>query len=634
MRPPLSFYLAPILSLVLFLPLSAQEGPQERVRFPAETHWAERGRASARASLDRLGAVAPRRVSRPPLEGALPLAVLPVSYANAPVAHTGDQMQRHLFGPSSATMASVSGYFEAQSFGRFQVTGRLLPTVTLPRTDSHYTGQRNGFFGTADRLDEFLLEALRLADEGTDWNLYADPADPTSVAGLVILAGGVGGQCDSGGRAKIWPHRWTLRGATGSPFRTSSATADGRPIYVNDYVVQGANACTGGGIAPNGVLIHEVGHLLGLPDLYDTSDPLFKGPVGHWDLMATGNYSSPETPAGLGAVSRWMLGWIQPETMVPADTPLPVTLLPVQSSRRAVHVPFEGSREFYLLEHRRPMDMADQALPGSGMLIWYVDPDRLEASLASNMVNTRPDRPGVAVIQADGKRDLETGPNRGDAGDPWPGSAARQLFSRATTPPSRSPAGSAAGVLLSGITLGGGAAPAVTFQLSSDVARPLTLIPDSIAPLAGGQEASIQLKADAEGEGLRWRADGAELGALGLALGDSSGVLSGRVTARGGIYTLSVYASTASDRTGSRTFQVEVLGLPVLDAESAVDALLGRPGDLPAEAGRYLDAIGNRNGRYDLGDFVRAVRLGLIEITPTLRQRAPHLAAMAERADS
>jgi hypothetical protein len=42
---------------------------------------------------------------------------------------------------------------------------------------------------------------------------------------------------------------------------------------------------------------------------------------------------------------------------------------------------------------------------------------------------------------------------------------------------------------------------------------------------------------------------------------------------------------------------------------NAADAILGADG-LPGEDALYLDAAGNRNGRYDLGDFLAAVDRG------------------------
>ena len=42
---------------------------------------------------------------------------------------------------------------------------------------------------------------------------------------------------------------------------------------------------------------------------------------------------------------------------------------------------------------------------------------------------------------------------------------------------------------------------------------------------------------------------------------------------------------------------------------NAADAILGADG-LPGEDALYLDAAGNRNGSYDLGDFLAAVDRG------------------------
>lgn len=58
----------------------------------------------------------------------------------------------------------------------------------------------------------------------------------------------------------------------------------------------------------------------------------------------------------------------------------------------------------------------DFDLPGEGLLVWRVDESGdMEA----------PDTPGLTLIQADGRHDLENpeGWNQGDAGEPFPGSS-------------------------------------------------------------------------------------------------------------------------------------------------------------------------------------------------------------------
>ena len=66
-----------------------------------------------------------------------------------------------------------------------------------------------------------------------------------------------------------------------------------------------------------GVISHEYGHDLGLPDLYDSIGPTDTD-VGWWDLMSTGSHSGPvfqSIPTHMGAWSKYVLGWINPKVI-------------------------------------------------------------------------------------------------------------------------------------------------------------------------------------------------------------------------------------------------------------------------------------------------------------------------------
>ena len=98
----------------------------------------------------------------------------------------------------------------------------------------------------------------------------------------------------------------------------------------------------------------------------------------------------------------------------------------------------------------------------------------------------------------------------------------------------------------------------------------------------------------------RWAVVGGALPA-GLALAAETGVVRG-LPERAGAYTFSVQTTGAV--TDTRTFALTVVA-PAVAAADVLDQLLGARTALVAERVAYLDLVGNRNGRLDVGD-VRA----------------------------
>jgi M6 family metalloprotease-like protein len=130
-----------------------------------------------------------------------------------------------------------------------------------------------------------------------------------------------------------------------------------------------------------GVYAHEYGHLLSLPDLYDSS--LESGVpddfVGRWSLMGTGLWlGNPNgtSPAELEAWSRIKLAWLVPDTLelAPGNPSFyHESLHPLETSNgiRAIKIPF-SQNEYYLIEFRRRINF-DRYLPSEGVLITRVD---------------------------------------------------------------------------------------------------------------------------------------------------------------------------------------------------------------------------------------------------------------------
>lgn len=619
-------------ALVLLMPaagVAGQERPHERLRVPAQGEWAERGRASISANVRTMqGAgdvmeMGGARMQGASVEGVMGQVVLPVAFPGEPFRFSGAEVRERFYGGGGEGAYSVSTYYREVSLGRFEVEGTVLPTVPLSHPSAVYVGERDlgRYNGVADSLAIFVREVLTRADSVTDWSEFV--GEDARLPAVVILTAGQGGQCP-GDRGHVWPHRWHLTGLLGAPFRTGSVTTSGDTVLIDDYIVQGVEACGSGRIDDAGIIVHETGHLLGLPDLYDTSDPAARSPVGDWGLMATGNYNEPTAPAHLGAWSRSFLGWADVRLVEHLEEQ-ELALHPVETTGDVLWLPFRESGEHYLLEHRAPIG-SDVHLYRQGLLIWYVNPDVVEQGLSGNTVNIDLGRPGVALVQADGAREMERGVNRGDEGDPWPGSRARTTFGRTTQPAARSPLdGRAAGLRLEDIALEQEEGR-VRFRVLAVDSEPPAIEPDSLPLLAEGAqvEVSFVLALPGAADGDAWSvADPDGLAERGLAL-TTQGVLHGRLEGRGNLsLVVQAEAVTASGKaTVSRAYEARVLPLPAMDASVVVDALLtGEP--LSPMIGQYLDVVGNGDGAFDLGDLVRAVRDGVLTLPRPQAERLP-----------
>jgi len=212
----------------------------------------------------------------------------------------------------------------------------------------------------------------------------------------------------------------------------------GTPVSVVDYVAvpellsfdppTGANVPTRIGA---GVIVHEMGHLMGLPDLYPTAafgsvGANFSG-AGVFDLMAYGMWGSnllarPDVPAHLSAWSKMVLGWANPVlvTSTSSRTLRPAELFGDIDKVYSNTVADPG--QFFLVENREVAStlgnfLFDRFLPGAGILIWQVDDNVVQANLPTNTVNSDNTLRGVYVKEADGVADTAmqiTGPTAND----------------------------------------------------------------------------------------------------------------------------------------------------------------------------------------------------------------------------
>ncbi len=426
--------------------------------------------------------------------GTLRVPVLMGMYAGAMAPYATAEYQARLFGPQ---MYSAKSFYTEMSRGVFTLDGTVSPWLTLPQNAAYYQpvagGDRYG------RAGDFLRHTLQAADAGTNFAQF-DNDGPDGVPnsgdddGFVDAAAFLYPAEDmSCGGPGIWPHRWVYSAWWGQPFVTGDAAAGGGFIRVDDYLIQGGIDCDGASLMQIGTFSHEMGHALGLPDLYDTypQDGTSQG-LGEWDLMGSGNHRRQDAPAHMGAWSKDFLGWLNVEMLSASRTGY--TLPQVYTGGTVLRYNLPGTGEYFLMEHRAAV-LSDRNLHGPGLLVFHVDPAVIDSTRNFNRVNGHP-RMGVAVEEADGLDDLLVGRDRGDAGDVFPGSTGRTSFGDAGTPSTRSNGGVPSGLELRNISLAGG-------QLRLDVAvtrvtGPLVLgdsVAGSIAVAGRRDTVSVQLTA-------------------------------------------------------------------------------------------------------------------------------------------
>ena len=321
--------------------------------------------------------------------------------------------------PSLAPHGSVHDYYLENSGGAFAFESTVVGWLDLPQTEAYYSG---GLFGFPGNVSELVTQALELADPFVDFADFDSNGDGW-VDALTVLHSGYGaewGGVDVYGTPafdRIWSHKWSLLSTWTSDEAVQASTYNISPGL---WSTSGSEPCR------IGVIAHELGHVLGLPDTYDTDGGGLGD--GHWCLMGAGSWGfdgEQQRPSHLSAWCKLMLGWAEAQEVLHDGSVL--ELSPIETSQQ-VGVIQSGYPvgEFLLLEHREGSGF-NQLQPQDGLLVWHVD--HAQSSLSFNQANADEGHPGqsdwpsngkhyrIALLQADGAYDLEQGDNPGDAGD-------------------------------------------------------------------------------------------------------------------------------------------------------------------------------------------------------------------------
>lgn len=388
------------------------------------------------------------------------LPVLPTFFANSGNLPWDRQtMDQQLF---STQQGSMRDYYDEVSYGWLEVRGNVFDWQGVPENDTEYEGTNNGL---GAQFVDFLEDAFEAHDPGVDFGLFdndgpdglPNSGDDDGVVDVVVLIHPEGGaECGGSSSTNIWSHHTYYSGYTGNGWETNDARWGGGSIYIDRYFVAPGSSC-GGGPIEIGVYCHELGHALGIKDLYDTDDLLTgdsRG-LGHWALMAGGGWNSVTSPAHMSAFSKSRLGWLNVLNLVASEDRL--CLPPVETNPVAIRLWQYGAvtSEYFLVENRQRIGY-DANLWGEGLVVYHVDEDRYDALAGVNDVNADETRKAVDLECADAMfsgnvmdaDDLDAEINSGDANDVFCDEGGQDDFSPFTTPNSHSNSGVPTGVTI------------------------------------------------------------------------------------------------------------------------------------------------------------------------------------------
>jgi len=271
-----------------------------------------------------------------------------------------------------------------------------------------------------------------------------------------------------------------------------------------------------------GTMTLLVGSQLGMPSLFDTETG--RAGIGRWGLMDQGSYNFQGLiPAEPSAWMKVYMGWEEP-VVVTNGTDLKIGTSQTSSASHIYKIPI-SAKEYYLIENRQKdrnrdgvtfgrnisgaraqfdtlgsvvtepdfgvitsIDEYDFGVPGSGLLIWHIDENVIDANLVSNTINNNRDHRGVDLVECDGAQDIGyyygmfepgSGTESGDFFDPyWAGNISHKIvndeadtvaFSSRTVPNSNANDGSVTHINIYDISARDSV---MTFSVKVDIIQP------------------------------------------------------------------------------------------------------------------------------------------------------------------
>lgn len=361
----------------------------------------------------------------------------------------------------------VQNYFAKVSKGKLNISYTVLDEIlTVSKTMRNYTPPLDSA-NNHTRLGNYAKEVWTLAEQHYS-NLDFSKYDLFIVfhAGVgkdVSLPGSIGNERDL---PSVYLSEKSLQNIFGGDFmgfgKNSTIANTAIMPETESRELGGFNGKVLIELTTNGLLVATVGSYLGLPDLYNTKTG--RSAIGRFGLMDGQSMFTfkgifPPEPS---AWEKMFLGWITPTEISVNDKKISIVnhLVATSSDTTVVKIPINAT-EYYLVENRKrdahkdgsivtyisngqtytknfdkdykefiyynvdtlrgvviDVDEFDWALPNGfrdykiekfsevGLIIWHIDEKVISDNYESNTINNDKYARGIAVVEADGIRDI------------------------------------------------------------------------------------------------------------------------------------------------------------------------------------------------------------------------------------
>ncbi|MDD6104443.1 MAG: M6 family metalloprotease domain-containing protein [Bacteroidales bacterium] len=396
------------------------------------------------------------------------------------------------FSPSTITSNFKELTDKVKAYYEYNIPGSIFdftiaPKVTLHQKLAYYaantTDESEGTMYDSN-IRTMIVDVLSQLKGAIPFNSFDADADGY-IDYIHFIHAGVN-EAESANPDTFWPQTLNLA--------KSDISVAGKRISIVSITSE-LRASEGEEYAGIGNFCHEMGHFLGLPDLYDVDNDINGKSRGLWgttSLMDSGNYNdNGMTPPYLNAIEREVLGTLEYTSISNIGT---ITLLPINLSNKGYRIETSNPGEYFLFECRQNTGN-DRFIGGSGMLVYHIDNSlnvvhgiRASIRWRNNTINSCADHECADIVEsmlrAESEKDIF-----------FPGTALVTQITSDSNPGLISWNGIPLGLKVTNITLTGNE---ISFNISPDSSEPI-INPSGLKIVPFQREADLIWKSDRNG---------------------------------------------------------------------------------------------------------------------------------------